>query len=103
MTSSFGNGAGGAPTYSFGSKKPVKQKFDNQEVLAALQHITGQQIGFDREAWKAWYVSEHTMDRYDVRSDEYIEFLNVGATPIDLSGARLFDVVTMRYWSWSWS
>jgi len=69
-TSTFGNSATGAPTHSFGSKKPIKQNFDNQEVLAALQRITGQRIGYDRDAWKAWYVSEHTIDRYDLRGDQ---------------------------------
>ena len=70
MNSTFGSGGSGGNTFSFGGKKPVKKKFDNQEVLSALRKITGKELGYDREPWKAWYTSQFTIGRYDISGDE---------------------------------
>ena len=71
MNSAFNSGGTQPNTFSFGgNKKPVKRTFENEEVLSALKRITGQHYGFEPEPWKAWYVSEHTMDRYDISGDE---------------------------------
>lgn len=43
----------------------------NEEVAQALRSITKQNgFGFDAESWKAWYVENHTITRYDFRRDE---------------------------------
>ena len=72
MNSAFNSGGTQPNTFSFGGggQKAIKRTFENSEVHTALQRITGEHLGYDPEPWKAWYVQHHTLDRYDVSSDQ---------------------------------
>lgn len=56
-------------TFGVGSSKPVEVQVQNQDVLNTLATMTGQNFGFDREAWIAWYASIHARPVGDLRRD----------------------------------
>ncbi len=56
-----GLSTGGAPT--------VIETRSNEDVLRALEQITGQRFGFDANRWKEWYISQHTITEFDFRRD----------------------------------
>jgi hypothetical protein len=69
-----GTSAGFSPTggTSFGSggkPKIMRTTVNNQEVLSALQSITGQNLGFDTEKWREWYAQQHAHVDVDLRRD----------------------------------
>lgn len=67
-----GSGISASPTsgsFSTGGGKPVQVEVQNQEVLNALTAMTGQNHGFDRTAWTAWYASVHAQPAGDLRRD----------------------------------
>ena len=51
------NGNGGAGLSSGGGPKIVIRSLHNDEVLAALVKLTGQDFDFDIEGWKGWYAA----------------------------------------------
>ncbi len=77
LTSKQLRGGGGAGinasptsgTFSQGASKPIEVDVPNQEVLQALSAMTGQQYGFDRAAWIAWYASVYAQPAGDLRRD----------------------------------
>jgi hypothetical protein len=63
---SFGGSGGGG--LSAGNKPQyISREEGNKTVLDALSVITGQNFGFDRERWKAWYAEDRTPDDVDLR------------------------------------
>ena len=40
---------------------------DNEDVLEALEGITGQSLGYDKEAWRSWYLKSHGRTSRNVR------------------------------------
>lgn len=53
-----GNGAG---SFNFGTQqKSGKVTVPNQNVLVALKKLTEQDFGFQKDAWKRWYLETHT-------------------------------------------
>lgn len=67
-----GAGINASPTsgsFAIGGGKPVQVEIQNQEVLNALIGLTGQNFGFDRAAWTAWYASVHAQPADDLRRD----------------------------------
>jgi len=57
----------GFSTGGSGQAKTVVAK--NREVLGALKKISKEDFGFDEEAWKKWYVENHTTTDVNVRGD----------------------------------
>lgn len=66
MNIGIGNGQAGL---GVGAPKPVRMKLENENVLIALERITGQRHGFDQQAWKEWYISQHTITDYGFNRD----------------------------------
>ena len=72
LQQSGGSGINASPTsgsFSTGGGKPVQVQVQNQEVLNALTALTGQNKGFDRSAWTAWYASVYAQPAGDLRRD----------------------------------
>ena len=67
ITTGFDNTGGVG--LSTGGPKTVQKTFTNNDVLEALEQITGQSFGFDEQLWKEWFVSQHTTLGYDLRRD----------------------------------
>ncbi len=66
------SGINASPTsgsFTTGGGKPVQVEVQNPEVLSALTALTGQNKGFDRAAWTAWYASVHAQPAGDLRRD----------------------------------
>jgi hypothetical protein len=59
MNSTFGNSPQGG-TFSFGGGGPKYEdrQFQNTSVRDALVSLTGQDFGYDRQAWKRWLASQ---------------------------------------------
>jgi hypothetical protein len=58
--SSIGLNAGGGPKYE-------RQPSRNQAVLDALVALTGQNFGFDQNAWRYWYRAQRKPETFDAR------------------------------------
>jgi len=77
MGATFGGGGGGSGGdgglggLSMGSKpKMVKADLKNEMVLAALTSLNpGVNFGFNRDAWRRWYVDTHTTVNVNLRRD----------------------------------
>lgn len=69
-----GTGAGGPlGSFSSGGNKPqlVKQKHQNEMVLAALTHLhPGANHGYNSDAWKRWYAETQATTSVDLRRSE---------------------------------
>ena len=66
---SAGGGGGGL---SFGSRGPqiIERDEPNLEVLQALVELSGgQDFGYDKRAWRRWYINGQMHDRLDARRD----------------------------------
>lgn len=65
-------GGGGLGSFSQGSKQQViKQKHQNEMVLAALTHLHGGvNHGYSSDAWKRWYVETQATTNVDLRRGE---------------------------------
>lgn len=60
MQSTFNNN--GIQSFSAGGdSKPTKVTIPNDAVVAALNKITSQDFQFSSEAWKQWYIKNHTL------------------------------------------
>jgi hypothetical protein len=42
---------------------PIEKDEENPDVLTALNLLTGENFGFDEDAWRAWYNSQHSLKR----------------------------------------
>jgi hypothetical protein len=42
---------------------PIEKDEENQDVLEALNLLTGENFGFDEEAWRKWYNAQHNLKR----------------------------------------
>ncbi len=72
LQQSGGAGINASPTsgsFTAGSNKPVQLEIQNQEVLNALIAMTGQNNGFNRSAWIAWYASVYARPAGDLSRD----------------------------------
>lgn len=72
LQQAVGSGINASPTsgsFSAGGNKPVQVEIQNQEVLNALSAMTGQNHGFNRSAWTAWYASVYAQPAGDLRRD----------------------------------
>jgi hypothetical protein len=67
-----GTDGGGGGSFSQGSKQQViKQKHQNEMVLAALTHLHGGvNHGYSSDAWKRWYVETQATTNVDLRRGE---------------------------------
>lgn len=66
------NGMNASPTsgaFSAGEKKAVKAPIRNPSVRGALTQFTGQSLGYDANAWMAWYASVYGPPVSDLRRD----------------------------------
>jgi hypothetical protein len=43
---------------------PVEKDEENPAVLAALTHLTGQDLGYDELAWRKWYNAQHNLKHF---------------------------------------
>lgn len=66
------NNAGGGGQFAFGGTAPKvsNQLSQNDGVLAALTTITGQNLGYDKDAWLAWYQQNYFGSGRDLRRDQ---------------------------------
>ena len=64
---STGFDSNGGIGFSTGSSPPRIELRDNEYVLEALENVTGKRFGYDANAWKQWYISEHTISEFDFR------------------------------------
>ncbi len=65
-----GFGGAGGNSFSFGEKPKFQVVTrSNKAVLQALYEITGEDFGFDQVLWRQWYVSKHTITKYNVREE----------------------------------
>ncbi len=71
-STTFGNGpgGGGGGLSVGGGPKEVKVWVQNNEVLAALVAITGQNFEWNARAWKSWYASQKKPETIDARRGE---------------------------------
>lgn len=77
MGATFGGGGGGSGGdgglggLSMGGKpKMVKTDLKNETVLAALTSLNpGVNYGFNKDAWRRWYVDTHTTTHVNLRRD----------------------------------
>jgi hypothetical protein len=67
----FGTGGGGGGGYSFGGGGPkmVKATQKNRSVLDALYALTGENLSYDKTAWKRWYNSQRKNGKFNARRD----------------------------------
>lgn len=68
----FGSGpGGGGNTFGVGGRpKIITRPLKNERVLDALVAIhPGTNLGYDEEAWKKWYIQQHTPEVVDLRRD----------------------------------
>ena len=56
-------GMGGGPTHK-------KVEVTNENVLAILRELTGEDFGYDEALWKRWYVQNYTVEEEDLRRDD---------------------------------
>jgi hypothetical protein len=64
-------GGGGLGSFSQGSKTQViKQKHQNEMVLAALTHLHTVNHGYSSDAWKRWYAETQATTSVDLRRGE---------------------------------
>ena len=70
MNSTFGNNPQGG-TFSFGGGAPKfeDRPFENASVASAPASLTGQDFGFDRQAWKRWLASQKRTQNVDARRE----------------------------------
>jgi hypothetical protein len=70
MNSTFGNSPQGGQ-FTFGGGKPQfeDRPFENQSVRDALATLTGQDFGYDRQAWKRWLASQKRTQNVDARRE----------------------------------
>jgi hypothetical protein len=75
-TNTFGKGPGGSGApggMGFGAGNGpsiIRQSISNQTVLDALVVLTGQNFGFDKQAWKYWLAAQKKPpDAIDARRD----------------------------------
>jgi hypothetical protein len=69
-SASFGgrSGSAGSGGMTVGGGPTIERKLiSNQDVLNALTAITGQDFGFDKQAWRKWYASQRKFESYDSR------------------------------------
>jgi hypothetical protein len=60
-------GGGGGGLSAGSSSRVEKFQVPNQEVLAALQSITGQNFQYDKASWKRWYSETRNVKNVDLR------------------------------------
>lgn len=67
LSASFGNG--GANGLSSGGPKVVSRPVQNERVMYALQSLTGERLGYEKEKWKQYYIQQHTPANVELRRD----------------------------------
>lgn len=66
----FEKGGGGGIGFSQGGGKVRHTEiFENTGVLEALKTMTGQDFGYDKSAWRAWYIQSQTPSHVNLRRD----------------------------------
>ena len=65
MSTTFGTN--GNTGMSMGGPATVDVKLRNQDVLEALESITGQRFGFDAQAWREWYLRKYSTTEKNLR------------------------------------
>ena len=49
------------------SKKVINNNIRNQSVLRALKRLSGEDFGFDIDAWQEWYKNQRRVTHYNSR------------------------------------
>lgn len=63
------DGRTGAYSFGGGKAKIIKRNLKNTKVLSALVTITGENFGYDTEAWQAWLAARAKENPVDIRRD----------------------------------
>lgn len=66
-----GVGRDGGVGFGAGAPKPQKQLVQHKQVLATLSQLTGQNFGYDIQAWQYWFAKTYAYENLDLRRDEY--------------------------------
>lgn len=70
MNPTFSNGPqGGGFTFGNNAPKFENREFQNASVRDALASLTGQDFGYDRQAWKRWLASQKRTQNVDARRE----------------------------------
>lgn len=65
----FGVNSNGGMSMSQGTPKAVERNIQNAGILAALNSISGENFGYDKEAWKEWYAHHSADTNLELRRD----------------------------------
>ncbi|MCU0708487.1 MAG: hypothetical protein MUF23_09360 [Pirellula sp.] len=66
-----GVGRDGGVGFSSGGQQPQQRVNQHKNVLATLTQLTGQNFGFDVQAWRVWFAQTYAYENLDLRRDEY--------------------------------
>jgi hypothetical protein len=70
-TTNAGFSSNGGVGFSTGAPQPQQRTNQHKNVLSTLQQLTGQNFGYDIEAWQQWFAEYYAFDNLDLRRDEY--------------------------------
>ncbi|NQT37149.1 MAG: HEAT repeat domain-containing protein [Planctomycetes bacterium] len=68
ISPTFSSGGGGGLAMG-GNNKVVTRYFENRPVLDALAALTGENFGFNEQAWRGWFASKQRANPVDIRRD----------------------------------
>jgi hypothetical protein len=66
-----GTGRDGGVGFNAGGQKPQQRINQHKQVLSTLSQLTGQNFGFDVQAWQYWFAKTYALENLDLRRDEY--------------------------------
>jgi hypothetical protein len=66
-----GVGRDGGVGFNAGAPKPQQRMVQHKQVLSTLSQLTGQNFGFDVQAWQYWFAKTYALENLDLRRDEY--------------------------------
>ena len=64
------NSDGGVQQSMGASKTTTKQPYNHQSVLSALNSITGENFGFNKQEWRLWYARKYADTNLNLRRSE---------------------------------
>lgn len=66
-----GVGPEGGVGFGAGGQKPQQRINQHKQVLSTLSQLTGQNFGFDVQAWRYWFANTYALQNLDLRRDDY--------------------------------
>ena len=66
-----GVGRDGGVGFNAGAPPPQERMNQHKQVLTTLSQLTGQNFGFDVQAWQYWFAKNYAIENLDLRRDEY--------------------------------